>query len=319
VTIATFVKRAPGGHPPRTRLAPWFVRFVGHRPSARTIATACFLSFAGLAVVALVAEGLLLAVDRGVEESVLGVRSRPLDTTMVALTFLGTRWVIGTITLGLVVWSVYTGKARPLTFVIVAAVLLNPLLEFGFKEVVQRVRPDTAQLVTGRGPSFPSGHVLASTGFYGMVPLLVWETARSRTAQLGALIGSLAVILIIAASRVYLDVHWTTDVVAGMLLGTALVVAGGHFYLTWRETARTSPIYPIADRSIDPSKRAGGPTVYGSESVVPSVVPDAAAISEICSMYCRVALDTDPSSAQVSEGIRGRGSPLASHQLLGPG
>jgi undecaprenyl-diphosphatase len=194
----------------------------------------------------LIAERLLLAVDRGVETSMLGARSSSLDTTMVALTFLGTRWVIGAITLGLVVWSLYTGKARPLTAVIVAAVLINPIFEFGFKELVDRVRPDTAQLVAGRGPSFPSGHVLASVGFYGMVPLFVWEATRSRTAQLGALIGSLTVILTIAVSRVYLDVHWTSDVVAGMLLGTALVVVAGHTYHVWQQAA-PAPI-PDSDR-----------------------------------------------------------------------
>jgi undecaprenyl-diphosphatase len=180
---------------------------------------------------------LLLALDRGVEQSMLGARSGVLNGAMVALTFLGTRWVIGALTISLVIWSLYTGKARPLMVVIVAAVLINPIIEIGFKELVDRVRPDAAQLVPGRGPSFPSGHVLASVGFYGMAPLLAWEAVQSRAAQLGILIGSSAVILTIGVSRVYLDVHWTTDVVAGMLLGTVLVVAAAHAYLSWRRTA----------------------------------------------------------------------------------
>ena len=56
--------------------------------------------------------------------------------------------------------------------VLAAAVLLNPLFEVGFKELVDRVRPSLDQLVSGNGPSFPSGHVLASVGFYGLLPFL---------------------------------------------------------------------------------------------------------------------------------------------------
>jgi undecaprenyl-diphosphatase len=205
------------------------------------LASVCLLLFGILAVLAFISEGLLLAVDRGVEHSVLGMRSGALDGTMVALTFLGTRWVIGAMTIALVVWSLYTGKARALVFVIVAAVLLNPVFEFGFKELVGRVRPNSAQLVAGRGPSFPSGHVLASVGFYGMAPLLAWEATRSRALQLGALIGSVVLILTIGASRIYLNVHWATDVLAGMLLGTVLVVVAAHPYLSRRRRANSLP------------------------------------------------------------------------------
>lgn len=239
---------------------PRFIRLAAHRPSARFIAAGCLLLFAALTVLVMVSEGLLLAVDRGVERSVLGVRSGGLDGAMVALTFLGTRWVIGGVTLALVVWSVWTGKARALTAVVVVAVLLNPIVEFGFKELVDRVRPDTAQLLAGRGPSFPSGHVLASVGFYGMAPLLAWETARSRNVQLGTLVGSSVVILIVAVSRVYLDVHWSTDVVAAMLLGTVLVLGAGHIHLSRRR--RGAAHTPVTGQR---STRLFGPESSASE------------------------------------------------------
>lgn len=264
MTIETIETRALGWKLPGARRAPRFVRLVAQRPAARVVTWGCLLSFTTLATFVLISEGLLLAVDRGVQTSMLEVRSSSLDTTMVALTFLGTRWVIGAITLGLVVWSLWTGRARPLTAVIVVAVLINPMVELGFKELVDRVRPDTAQLVAGRGPSFPSGHVLASAGFYGMIPLLVWEATRSRAAQLGALIGSLTLILTIGVSRIYLDVHWASDVVAGLLLGTALVVAAGHSYHVWQERGSThSRIRPpsAASGRAHPSGDNGRPTI----------------------------------------------------------
>ncbi len=224
------------------RLLDRLIALIRHERSALAVVVWCMVIFAGLAIAVVIAESRLLTVDQGVQDSVMGVRSRWLDSLMVVLTFLGTRWAVAIIAGGLIIWSVLTGKNRALVAVIVGAALVNPVFEVGFKELVDRVRPDVARLVPGNGPSFPSGHVVASAGFYGMLPFLAWEASRSRLTQLAALIGSLGVILIVAVSRVYLDVHWTTDVIAGLLLGTVLVVGSIHFYLEWRGVESIVPI-----------------------------------------------------------------------------
>ena len=161
----------------------------------------------------------------------MGIRTEWLNTSMVWLTFLGTRYTIGAATLVLVGCSLATKRHQTFVMVLAAAVLLNPVFEVGFKELVDRVRPSLAQLVPGNGPSFPSGHVLASVGFYGLVPFLTWEVTRNPWARFGAVAGSILVILAIAVSRPYLDVHWTTDATAGVLLGTVLVTATYQTFL----------------------------------------------------------------------------------------
>ena len=120
--------------------------------------------------------------------------------------------------------------------IIVAAVLMNPVFEVLYKELVDRARPDVAQLVPGNGPSFPSGHVLASAGFYGLIPFFAWEVVKVRWVRSAVTMASLFLIVSIAISRVYLDVHWTTDAVAGLLLGAVLVAGFYHAYLQGEPT-----------------------------------------------------------------------------------
>lgn len=224
-------------------LSPAVVAVVRNHRSARILVSLCMAVFAGLAVIASTSEHVLLTVDTVVQDAVINSRSGVLDATMMALTELGTRYSIGVLTFALVLWSATSGRGHRFVFVVVAAVILNPVFEVTFKELVGRVRPDAAQLVPGNGPSFPSGHVLASVGFYGLMPLLAWHTTRNAFARFAALAGSLVIIGGVAASRVYLDVHWMTDVVAGLVLGLVLVAVSYHSYLAI-ERKRATPTEP---------------------------------------------------------------------------
>jgi undecaprenyl-diphosphatase len=79
-------------------------------------------------------------------------------------------------------------------------------------------------LVAASGDSFPSGHVLAATVVWGCVPLvaLAWGVARGLVRMLWAV--AAVFVVVVACSRVYLGVHWLTDVVGGALLGALLLV-----------------------------------------------------------------------------------------------
>jgi undecaprenyl-diphosphatase len=195
---------------------------------ARLLVYVCVATFMVLAIAAISKEALLLKVDTVVQEGTMEVRTGWLNTTMVMLTELGTRYVIGVLAVGLAIWARATKRCTTTLVIIIAAIAINPLFEVLFKELVGRVRPNLDQLLPGNGPSFPSGHVLASVGFYGLIPLVVWETTTNRLARTAAFFGSAFIILAVAASRVYLDVHWSTDVLAGLLLGTVLVVGTYH-------------------------------------------------------------------------------------------
>jgi membrane-associated phospholipid phosphatase len=112
--------------------------------------------------------------------------------------------------------------ARPL-LIVPAGMLLNVVL----KDSVQRPRPhwDHA-LVSLPTWSFPSGHALASTVFYGTVCALVFAHTRSRGWRTLAVLLAVVMVPLVCFSRVYLGAHYPSDVVAGVAEGTFCVLLG---------------------------------------------------------------------------------------------
>ena len=113
------------------------------------------------------------------------------------------------------------------------ATLARPVIEFTVKALVGRDRPDLERLVPGNGPSFPSGHVMASVALWGLVPLVVALYTRRPRVWWTTLWASAVLIVLIGASRTYLGVHWFSDVVGGFLVGCFFLLAVERV-LAWR-------------------------------------------------------------------------------------
>jgi undecaprenyl-diphosphatase len=97
-------------------------------------------------------------------------------------------------------------------------------LNFALKEIVQRPRPEGFRLIAETGYSFPSGHSMVAVAFYGF---LIWLILRYEEDRLQRWIWSLAlffVVIMIGVSRVYLGVHYFSDVVAGYCVAAVWLV-----------------------------------------------------------------------------------------------
>ena len=103
---------------------------------------------------------------------------------------------------------------------LVTVVVGQWLLTNWLKALVERERPDLEQLVSASGYSFPSGHASAAAAIYLALALVI-AALRPRW-NLGVLVaGAIAITVVVAATRVLLGVHWTTDVLAGLAFGWA--------------------------------------------------------------------------------------------------
>ncbi len=116
-----------------------------------------------------------------------------------------------------------------LALAIIVIALARPLSEHFLKELVGRERPQGDQLVPGNGPSFPSGHPLATAASWGMVPLVVGLYTARRAVWWTAAAAVWTLAIIVAASRVWLGVHWTTDVIASLMLASLGVLVAERF------------------------------------------------------------------------------------------
>lgn len=97
-------------------------------------------------------------------------------------------------------------------------------LETVTKHVVQRARPDLFRLAEATGYSFPSGHALESACLYGALALALWPVARG-WGRIGLLTLAIALPLGIGLSRVYLGVHYPSDVLGGWSAGILWLAA----------------------------------------------------------------------------------------------
>jgi undecaprenyl-diphosphatase len=183
---------------------------------------------AGLLVTLAIAAALrggevLLLWDEPIQRGVEARRSSTLDDVFLTLSRFGSTipvLVLGT-TAGLLTWR----RCRAVSVALLVATFSRPLLESVIKLMVGRDRPDLDRMVPGVGYSFPSGHVLAAVALWGLMPLVVSLYTRRRWVWWLSVAVSGGLILGIAASRVYLGVHWFTDVSAGFIVGTFFLLA----------------------------------------------------------------------------------------------
>ena len=93
------------------------------------------------------------------------------------------------------------------------------------KEIVQRARPLNT-LITETGYSFPSGHTTIATIFFGILSYWALNKTHSKKIKIYLILLTSLIILIIGLSRLILNIHWLTDILAGLFLGLTILASG---------------------------------------------------------------------------------------------
>ena len=144
-------------------------------------------------------------------------KSDILTNIMKIITFLGRALSIILLTVLLII--VVKGKRNKILILInvIVTTLLNQLL----KNVFQRGRPIDS-IIEESGYSFPSGHSMVSMAFYGF---LIYLVHKSNIKYKGLIVGLLSVLIVlIGISRIYLGVHYPTDVIGGFTLSLSYLL-----------------------------------------------------------------------------------------------
>ena len=223
--------RPPGWAPARAGVA-----VVADDPPL-TIAAVCrrWPVVVPLALVVTVVFGVGAAIDGGrplvwdvaITDAAVAHRTAWLDRVALGVTQLGAWTVVVPIGVALAVLA--ARRSTDLAVVIVVVLAGRPLLTLLLKELIDRPRPSGARLVGATGDAYPSGHVLAAAMTWAFLPPVVALYIRRRAIWWAAVAGAAAVVAVVAWSRVWLGVHWTSDVVAGLLLAfLALALIEAH-------------------------------------------------------------------------------------------
>jgi undecaprenyl-diphosphatase len=200
-----------------------------------SIAGAASAVFAWLAHA--VMAGKLAWFDLAVRNTIHSWSTPLLTRAMLGITDLGA-WPL-LIVLGLLAAMLLVGRGR-----IRAAVILG-LSAFGaegfdqlLKALFRRPRPEAFFGASPANFSFPSGHSVESCCFYGVLAAIVAVNARSNGERIGIWIMAASVTLAVGISRVYLGVHYPTDVLGGYMAAIVWVALVWTGYQIWRERAR---------------------------------------------------------------------------------
>lgn len=101
---------------------------------------------------------------------------------------------------------------------------ISTLLNQGLKYIVQRPRPTEFRIIDETGYSFPSGHSMASAAFYGFLIYLIYKNIKNKYIKWGLIFTLSVLIILIGMSRIYLGVHYTSDVIAGFLISISYLI-----------------------------------------------------------------------------------------------
>jgi membrane-associated phospholipid phosphatase len=205
----------------------------------RLTAGACGLLAAYLVLALAAAQQQFLPLDRGVREWVQPMRSGWLDVSMETVSFLGEP--AGLIPLILIASAVLWRASRRWALLLPALMAGTGVLQLVGKWAADRPRPNAAPW------GFPSGHVLSLAVFFGLLAfLLVTLSAPRRRWRVSACLACGAAVGLVAVSRIYLDMHWLSDVIGGFALGTAylLIALGAAQTLARRAERRAAAAGP---------------------------------------------------------------------------
>lgn len=130
--------------------------------------------------------------------------------------------IIGLITIATILTT--TIKNKKFSILIWLNLAISALLNQLLKYIIQRPRPTEYRIIDESGYSFPSGHSMVSAAFYGFLIYLIYKNVKNKYAKWGLISTLTLLIILIGTSRIYLGVHYTSDVLAGFLIAVSYLI-----------------------------------------------------------------------------------------------
>lgn len=159
-------------------------------------------------------------IDNAIYETIIKIMNSNITAIMIFISFLGS--AITLITLALA--SIFLVKDKKYSKLIMLNLALSFILNRILKLIIARPRPPRLRLVIENGYSFPSGHSMVSFAFYGFLIYLINKNLKNKKIKYPLIILLSLLILLIGISRIYLGVHYVTDVLGGYIIGLIYLI-----------------------------------------------------------------------------------------------
>ncbi|WP_251551814.1 phosphatase PAP2 family protein [Neobacillus muris] len=200
---------------------------------AFVLSVVCLIGFSLLALQ--ISGNSLLHFDRQMISFIQGFETPWLTSLMKFFSFIGSVPVVILLCLlcMYILYKLLHHYSELLLFISVA--IGSAVLNLMLKLIFHRARPDLHQLVEISGYSFPSGHAMNAFTVYGIFAFLMWRHLYTKWGRIWLIIASTWMILLIGLSRIYLGVHYPTDIIGGYLASGVWVTAAILFFQYYKE------------------------------------------------------------------------------------
>lgn len=180
----------------------------------------CFVLFIILTILVLI--GLTERLDLAVDSYMISIRNDALTKFMIMITNIGGAYALISLTFLVILIDIIKQKKLPVYTMInlVSAFAISQI----FKNIIRRARPTSVFLTHASGYSLPSGHTMVSFAFFAYIAYTAIEKINNKSLKLVIRILTTILIIMIGFSRIYLGVHYVTDIIAGYLLGASYLM-----------------------------------------------------------------------------------------------
>ena len=158
--------------------------------------------------------------DNFIYENIARCISEPLTSILKIVTNFGGPIILVLITVGILLFV----KNKKYGWYVATNLLLIAAINQILKYIVQRPRPNEYQLIKQGGYSFPSGHSMVSMAFYGFLIYILYHKVQNKYAKWSLCIILAILIFLIGISRIYLGVHYASDVIGGFCLSVIYLI-----------------------------------------------------------------------------------------------
>lgn len=196
-----------------------------------------------------IAQGDELGMDEAAFSFAADIATPWLDRFIKIMTFFASRQFLTPAALFLIAYFLFVRKhhwySLKVPVVALGSITLNIVLKYFF----DRPRP-MMPLVEASGLSFPSGHSMVAASFYGLLIYLAWKHIERPVLRYFTVTFLVAFVLVIGFTRIYLRVHYATDVLAGFAAGFLWVIIG-IWFLRRMERFSRKEIEPVLIEETD--------------------------------------------------------------------
>jgi undecaprenyl-diphosphatase len=204
-----------------------------HLVVAFIISIICVIGFTLMSL--LISDHKIIHFDSYVITAIQGFESPLLTSIMKLFTFIGSTPFVIILSLFLLFFLYKVLHHRLELILFSAAIIGSATLNGILKHFFHRVRPDLHRLIDVSGYSFPSGHAMNAFTVYGMISFLLWRHIPNKWGRGLLLFFSIVMILTIGISRIYLGVHYPSDIMGGYLASGFWLATAIWFFQFYQE------------------------------------------------------------------------------------